>query len=120
MGDDGDLDLAKELNADLLIIDESIPRVIAESIGLRVIGSLAIIYIAKKRGLIKENFDEIAGELRAKGVRFSDEVVNRLYAYGNLDEIRRPWNDPMIKIINGKKDDSRCGIPWDWFYPPHK
>ena len=44
--------LAKELNADLLM-DESIP-IIAESIGLRVVGSLAILYIAKKRGLIDE------------------------------------------------------------------
>jgi len=40
--------LAKELNADLLIMDEKIPRIIAESIGLKVIGSLAILYIAKK------------------------------------------------------------------------
>jgi predicted nucleic acid-binding protein len=70
--------LAKELNADLLIMDESIPRVIAESIGLRVVGSLAILYIAKKRGLIDEDFDEIVKELRAKGVRFSDDVINRL------------------------------------------
>lgn len=70
--------LAKELNADLLIMDENIPRVIAESIGLRVVGSLAVLYIAKKRGLIKENFDEIVKELRAKGVRFSDNVINRL------------------------------------------
>ncbi len=70
--------LAKELNADLLIMDEKIPRIIAESIGLRVIGSLAILYIAKKRGLIKEDFDEIVKELRARGIRFSDDVINRL------------------------------------------
>ncbi len=70
--------LAKELNADLLIMDERIPRVIAESIGLRVAGSLAILYIAKKRGLIDEDFDEIVRELRAKGVRFSDNVINEL------------------------------------------
>ncbi len=70
--------LAKEVNADLLIMDEKIPRIIAESIGLTVIGSLAILYIAKKRELIEEDFDEIIEELRNKGVRFSDEVVNRL------------------------------------------
>lgn len=70
--------LAKELNADLLIIDESIPRIIAESVGLRVVGSLAILYIAKKRGLIDEDFDEIVKELRAKRVRFSNDVINRL------------------------------------------
>ena len=70
--------LAKELNADLLIIDENIPRVIAESIGLRVAGSLAIIYIAKKRGLIKEDLDDIFRELKAKGIRFSDNVISML------------------------------------------
>jgi predicted nucleic acid-binding protein len=59
-------------------MDEKIPRVIAESIGLKVIGSLAILYIAKKRGLIEEDFDEIVKQLRAKGVRFSDEVIERL------------------------------------------
>ena len=69
--------LTKEHKADLLIMDESIPRVIAESIGLRVVGSLAILYIAKKRGLIDEDFDEIVKELRAK-VRFSDNAINRL------------------------------------------
>jgi dTDP-4-dehydrorhamnose 3,5-epimerase len=48
--------------------------------------------------------------------------VTRLYDYKNPDEIRRPWNDQKIvpKEINGKKDDSRVGKPWDWFSPPHK
>ena len=48
--------------------------------------------------------------------------VNRLYNYKNPDEERRPWNDPRIipLIINEKKDDPRCGKPWDWFYPPHR
>jgi len=48
--------------------------------------------------------------------------VNRLYDYGNPDELRKPWNDPSIvpKQINGKKDDPRVGKPWDWLRPPHK
>ncbi len=48
--------------------------------------------------------------------------VNRLYDYREPDEVRRPWDDPAIipKLINGKKGDSRCGRPWDWFFPPHK
>ena len=79
--------LAKELNADLIIMDEKIPRIIAESIGLRVIGSLAILYIAKKRGLIKEDFDEIVKELRARGIRFSDDVINRL---------KQKWKDKNL------------------------
>ena len=48
--------------------------------------------------------------------------TNRLYDYENPDEVRRPWNDPSVvpAIINGKKDDSRCGKVWDWLKPPHK
>jgi dTDP-4-dehydrorhamnose 3,5-epimerase len=48
--------------------------------------------------------------------------VNRLYDYKEPDEVRRPWDDPAIipELINGKKSDSRCGRPWDWFFPPHK
>jgi dTDP-4-dehydrorhamnose 3,5-epimerase len=47
--------------------------------------------------------------------------VNRLYDYSDPDEIRRPWNDPMIvpALINGKKNE-RCGVAWDWFSPPFK
>ena len=48
--------------------------------------------------------------------------VNKLYDYKNPDELRRPWNDPDIvpKLINGKRDDSRVGRPWDWFFLPHQ
>jgi len=48
--------------------------------------------------------------------------VNRLYDYTNPDEERRPWNDQTIipTTINGKKDDSRVGKPWDWNYPLHR
>ena len=48
--------------------------------------------------------------------------VNRLYEYQNPDEERRPWNDSTLVplAVNGRRDDPRCGKPWDWFYPPHK
>ena len=48
--------------------------------------------------------------------------VNRLYDYKNPDEIRVAWNDQTIvpTDINGNKNDSRVGKPWDWFMPPHK
>ena len=48
--------------------------------------------------------------------------VTKLYDYKSPDEIRRPWNDQTIvpTEINGKKDDTRVGKPWDWFLPPHK
>jgi dTDP-4-dehydrorhamnose 3,5-epimerase len=48
--------------------------------------------------------------------------VNRLYDYAKPDEERRPWNDQTIKpsSVNGKREDSRVGKPWDWNYPPYK
>jgi dTDP-4-dehydrorhamnose 3,5-epimerase len=48
--------------------------------------------------------------------------VNKLYDYKNPDEKRRPWNDPDVipSNINGKKDDSRVGKPYDWFAIPYK
>ena len=48
--------------------------------------------------------------------------VNRLYDYRDSDEERRPWNDPDIvpKSINGKRDDPRAGVNWDWYYSPNK
>jgi dTDP-4-dehydrorhamnose 3,5-epimerase len=48
--------------------------------------------------------------------------TTRLYDYNNPDEKRRPWNDPTVipKSINGKEQDLRTGMPWDWNHPPHK
>lgn len=60
----------------------------------------------------------VIGDERAYLVYF----VNRPYDYENPDEERRPWGDKTIvpKIINGRKDDLRCGKPWNWLYPPYK
>jgi len=42
--------------------------------------------------------------------------MNKLYDYDNPDEIRRPWNDPIVpESINGRTDDPKVGKPWDGF-----
>jgi dTDP-4-dehydrorhamnose 3,5-epimerase len=48
--------------------------------------------------------------------------VNKLYDYDDPDEERRAWNDPTIipNSINGKTNDSRTGIAWNWNHPPHR
>jgi dTDP-4-dehydrorhamnose 3,5-epimerase len=48
--------------------------------------------------------------------------VNKLYDYEEPDEIRRPWNDPTVipLLVNSRSDDTRCNLPWDWFYLPYK
>jgi len=43
--------LAKRINADILILDEKIAREIAMAVGLKVVGSLALIYEGIKRGI---------------------------------------------------------------------
>lgn len=48
--------------------------------------------------------------------------TTNLYDPSNPDEERRAWNDPTIipKLVNGRKNDSRVGKPWDWNLPPNK
>lgn len=48
--------------------------------------------------------------------------VNKLYDYSDPDEIRRPWDDPSVVPlkINGRSDNPRCSLPWDWFFLPYK
>lgn len=48
--------------------------------------------------------------------------VTRLYDHQDPDEERIPWNDQRVvpSEINGNKNDSRVGRPWDWFHPPHR
>lgn len=48
--------------------------------------------------------------------------TTNLYDPSNPDEERREWNDPTLipKSINGKKNDSRVGKPWDWNISPNK
>jgi len=48
--------------------------------------------------------------------------TTRLYDRADPDEERRPWDDQTLvpKSVNGKKDDSRVGKPWNWNRPPHE
>ncbi len=48
--------------------------------------------------------------------------VSKMYDFKNPDEQRRDWNDSKIvpKSINGKTNDPRVGMPWNWFYEIHK
>ncbi|MBP1912567.1 DUF3368 domain-containing protein [Thermococcus stetteri] len=62
----------------MLILDEKIPRLIAKSLGIKVAGTLALLFIAKERGLLEEDLEPLLLELRAKGVCFSEKVVEAL------------------------------------------
>jgi len=68
--------LAKELNADVLIMDDKIPRDIARSMGLEIAGTLAVINEALERKIIRGSLLKIIEELRRKQVWISDELIS--------------------------------------------
>ncbi|MFZ2071957.1 MAG: DUF3368 domain-containing protein [Halobacteriota archaeon] len=68
--------LALELNAELVLIDESIARDIAKSRGLEVIGTVGILADAYENGLIKD-LKKSLDDLRSKRVWISEKVYNR-------------------------------------------
>jgi predicted nucleic acid-binding protein len=64
--------LAKELNAELVLMDERIPREMLKTLGFKVVGTVGILIKAAKEGLLdlKESLDD----LRNKGFWLSDDV----------------------------------------------
>lgn len=72
------ISLALERNADLLIIDESAGRKIAQSYGLRIIGLLGVLIASKQRGLIpllKPSLEKLISEF---GFRIHPNLVSRV------------------------------------------
>ena len=70
--------LALEMNSDFLIIDEAKRRRIARSYGIRIIGLLGILILAKEEGLIP-HVKPYLEELRDKmGFRVSDRLYDEI------------------------------------------
>ncbi len=77
--DPGELDviqLAQELQADWVLIDEKLGRKTADALGLRVKGTLGVLLIAYQAGLLSQEEAEEAVEALAKSsVRVSPRLV---------------------------------------------
>ncbi|MFH0726860.1 MAG: DUF3368 domain-containing protein [Pseudomonadota bacterium] len=71
--------LGKELNADIVIIDESIGYDVAKHLGLSVVRTLSILATAKSRGIIA-NVSPILREMIQKGRWYSNSTVTHFLA----------------------------------------
>lgn len=67
--------LAKEINADFVIIDENLGYKIAKNAGLNVVRTLSILHKAKQKGIINE-LKPLLDEMISKGRWYSKAVYN--------------------------------------------
>lgn len=65
--------LAKELNADLIILDEKRARKVAEFANVNVMGTAGVLEQAYQKGMIS-NLKEVLDELKESGFRLSEKV----------------------------------------------
>jgi len=69
--------LALEIKADLVGLDDLNARKIAKKLGINVIGTVGIILLAKKKGIIKE-LKPVLEKLRKKGFYLDEELINKV------------------------------------------
>ena len=69
--------LARELNADLLLIDDRSARRRADAIKLSTIGTLGVLLLAKTEGLVSV-LEPLLGDLRRAGFHMSDELYDQV------------------------------------------
>jgi hypothetical protein len=68
--------LANEINADLIILDETLGRFHAKHIGLNVTGTIGLLLKAKESGII-DNIKQILNELSQKGIWLSEKLIRQ-------------------------------------------
>ncbi len=79
IGESEAIELAKTLNSNLLLIDDAPARVIAESFGLNVKGTLFVLMKAYSNKLINENeIRNLLSRLISSGFRISPELYGKI------------------------------------------
>ena len=69
--------LGQELHADLLVLDNREPRLFAQKVGLKIIGTVGIIKLAWQKGLITEPVKELQ-QLQLQGFWIDDALIDRI------------------------------------------
>jgi len=77
MGEAESIALARELSADLILLDEKEARRIAERLGLRVLGTVGVLLLAKEMGYISK-IKPFLYELVKKRFRIGEEVIRKV------------------------------------------
>lgn len=76
-GESASIVLYKEINADLLALNDLKARGITHALGIKIIGTLGIFLLAKDKGLIQE-IKPLIDKLRKIGAYISDSLYNRV------------------------------------------
>lgn len=76
-GEASSIALSLEIEDSILIIDERKGKKIASSLNIKIIGTIGILILAYKKGLIKDLITVIL-KLVNKGFRLSDNLLNRI------------------------------------------
>lgn len=69
--------LGQELQADLVILDNREPRIFAQNVGLKIIGTVGMLKLAWQKSLISDPVKELR-QLRRDGFWIDDALIDRI------------------------------------------
>lgn len=77
LGESEAIALAEEIRASQLLIDEKAARKVASARKLPLIGTMGILLLAKRRGLLN-NVTDVLNQMRGQGTRISDKLYEQV------------------------------------------